>query len=250
MMEVNSISNMDNSSRQMQSVGQSQKQENDSVTKDIQTKLQGEERKLKDLSYDNMMSAEEKSKKRQEIRKEISALNRELRQRQMELQREKQQKAQENSEKTTAEQVKEEDTRQQKNAEKESETEKEVPEEKGLSASRVTRMLSAEADMERAGVQSKVTKSIGHQVRVLEAEIGQDKMRGQDVEEKEKQKEKLENIVIKSNSSRADILNEVNKELEVLTEEELKGDRGNVRKTANAQNGQGEEQKRIRISIR
>lgn len=188
------VSGIGNAERQMQSAEMSQNQLNDSVTKDIQTKIQSEEQKLKDLSYDEMMSAEEKSKKRQEIRKEISDLNRELRQRQMELQQEKQQKAKEMEQEAKAA-PKEDALKKSGIDEKEREEEKEKT---ATEAAHISTVLGAKNNIERVETQTNAVKSVEHQIDVLDGEIHQDKMRGQDVENKKEQKRELENILIGS----------------------------------------------------
>ncbi len=61
----------------------------DTVSKNIENEIFGLQRRMKELSSNEELSAEEKGKKRQEFRQEISKLNIELRQHQAELGREK-----------------------------------------------------------------------------------------------------------------------------------------------------------------
>ncbi len=61
----------------------------DTVSKNIENEIFGLQRRMKELSSNEEFSAEEKVKKRQEFRQEISKLNIELRQHQAELGREK-----------------------------------------------------------------------------------------------------------------------------------------------------------------
>ncbi len=206
---------------------------NDSATQEIQTKLQGARQELKDLSYDNSLSSEEKAKKQKEIRKEISDLNRELRQRQLELQKEQRDKMKET----------EKEDKKEKNKIDDDQTRT------GLSNVRVKTMLSADVDMEQVEAESRVVRDVSHQIDVLDTEIMLDITRNQNVEYKEKQKAELEDIVLGTNTSKTDILGKINGDIGKLVLEE-QDDRDKVgEKLKEIQKQQEEQRNRIRIII-
>lgn len=62
-------------------------QTSDPVSRDLQRQIDDAKRKLQELSSKEDMSMEEKMKKRQEIQKQISDLNMQLRQHQMDMRR-------------------------------------------------------------------------------------------------------------------------------------------------------------------
>lgn len=62
-------------------------QASDPVSRDLQRQIDDAKKKLQELSSNENMSMEEKMKKRQEIQKQISDLNMQLRQHQMDMRR-------------------------------------------------------------------------------------------------------------------------------------------------------------------
>ena len=72
----------------------------DSYSKNIKNQIAGAQEKLKELSSNNEMSLEEKMKKRQEIQKQITDLNNQLRQHEMEQMRQQRQEKRSSTEDT------------------------------------------------------------------------------------------------------------------------------------------------------
>jgi len=140
-------------------------QSTDSLSKSIQNKISGAQRKMRELSSKEDISAEEKKKKRQELQQEINSLNTQLKQRQVELNR-KQKMGTQNKEENDENAVKD--------------TKAATP----PSPTGIHSAITADFSMIQARSQRMVTARFESGVGILESEIRQDKARGTDVTKK------------------------------------------------------------------
>ncbi len=138
----------------------------DPVVKDLQNQIQGLQKQLKELSSNRELPPEMKSKKRQDIQKQITDLEAQLRQRQIEAKREeaakKRQKDYSMDEMLGTKQ-------QTKGAGKES---------AGMSAGSMEALISADATMKQADVHGSTAQKMEGRAGVLKAEIQMDSMSG------------------------------------------------------------------------
>lgn len=87
-MQINSIADHANQIVKKPDPQQSEQQQIDPVSQNLQNKLSDVQRQKQELSSKSNLSEEERMKKRQELQQEISSLNTQLRQRQEEIRRE------------------------------------------------------------------------------------------------------------------------------------------------------------------
>lgn len=154
---------------QTQQVQQSNiSQPTDATSKSIQKQIANAQKQLQELSENNTMSSEEKMKKRQELQKQISVLNNQLRQHQIEVRKKEQQKKQ-SAEKES----------QQTTADKNHNT--------GMSQASMQSLISADSAMNQAEVQGNVAAQMNGRADVLEIEIKLDGGRGNSVEAKQEE---------------------------------------------------------------
>lgn len=123
----------------------------DSYSKNLQKQIADAQKQLQELAQNNEMDPEIKMKKRQEIQKQISDLNMQLRQHQME------------------ERKKAQEQKQQKNAPKKSEENA-----TGLSQKSMEAMISADSSMKQAKVQGSTAKEMQNDANIKRAEIKRD----------------------------------------------------------------------------
>ncbi len=146
---------------------------NDQVSRDIQSQIDRATQQLKKIAEDENMSPEEKSKKRQEIQKEISNLENELRQHQVEMRREAaSSKKSENNKKYEGE-----------------------GSEKGMSAATMESVISADNSIKQVDRINGLKTSMKGQVGVLETEIKLDRSKGIDTGKKEEKLHTLEDRI-------------------------------------------------------
>lgn len=146
----------------------------DPMVRDLQRQIENLKNQMKELSSNPDMAPEIKSKKRQEMQKQISDLEMQLRQRQMEVKREEAMKR--SSKDYSADETL--GTKQQNNG-------KEGKKSAGLSAGSMEAMISADASIKQADVHGSVAKKMKGRAGVLEAEIKQDSAMGCKPEGKE-----------------------------------------------------------------
>ena len=120
----------------------------DSYSKSLQKQIVDAQKQLQELSQNTEMDTETKMKKRQEIQKQISDLNMQLRQHQME-------------ERKKAQQEKQAKNQPKKAEEKES----------GLSAKSMEAMISAEGSMKQAAVHGSTATQMEDGARIKRTEI-------------------------------------------------------------------------------
>ena len=139
----------------------------DPMVRDLQRQIEDLKNQMKELSSNPEVPPEVKSKKKQELQKQISDLEVQLRQRQVEVKREEaMKKSQENY--SMDEML---GTSRQNN-------DKTGKKSAGLSAGSMEAMISADASMKQADVHGSTAKKMEGKAGVLEAEIKQDSAMG------------------------------------------------------------------------
>ncbi len=168
MMTIGNVTNSDSGMH----VGMNRNMQGDSVSKGIQKQIENAQKKLQDLSSNEDMALEDKMKKRQEIQKEITNLNQQLRQHQIE-ERKKQQ-----SQGTSME---------EQTGSKKDGAAKSNRKSGGMSQASMQAMISADVSMKQAQVQGSVATQLEGKASILESEIKMDGSRGASVEKKEEE---------------------------------------------------------------
>ncbi|MCH5259774.1 MAG: FlxA-like family protein [Lachnospiraceae bacterium] len=139
----------------------------DPMVRDLQRQIEDLQNRMKEISANPDLTMEMKAKKRQEIQKQISDLEMQLRQRQMEVKREEAMKR--SSKDYQADETF--GTKQSKGG-------KAGKNGAGLSASSMEAMISADTSMKQADVHGSVARTMEGKAGVLEAEIKQDSAMG------------------------------------------------------------------------
>ena len=145
----------------------------DPMVRELQRQIEDLKNRMKELSSNPELTAEMKSKKRQELQKQISDLEVQLRQRQMEVKREEAMKKR--TENYSMDEML--GTKRQ--------TGKSDKQSAGLSTGSMEAMISADESMKQADVHGSVAKKMEGKAGVLEAEIKQDSAMGCKPEGKE-----------------------------------------------------------------
>lgn len=172
-------------------------QESDMISKNLKNQISELQKELKELSSNTQLGGEEKMKKRQEIQKQISDLNMQLRQRQIELRREKQQeKASSDDVFGTGAYKDGAGTADKGN---------------GLSQASMEAMISADASVKQASRQGSVAAKMEGHARVLESEIKLDSARGGDVSSKQAELAKTEQKAADAATAQLDTLSKADK---------------------------------------
>lgn len=176
-------------------------QASDSVSKNIQKQVADAQKRLQELSSNSEMSIEEKMKKRQEIQKQISDLNSQLRQHEMELRKEKQQ-------------VKGNTMEDMLGGSRKASTSKTGSQSAGLSQAGMKAIISADSAIGQAQVQGSVAAKMEGKAGILESEIKLDGARGGDTAKKEEELAKVEQTAMSAAASQMNTLGEARKEIE------------------------------------
>lgn len=177
----------------------------DSYSRTIKNQIANAQKQLQELSSRDDVTPEEKMKKRQEIQREISSLNMQLRQHQVEQRKEKQQ-AKDTSADKTADRA--------KNAAK-PKTGNNNP---GLSQASMTAMLSADNSLRQAKAQGSTASKMEGKAGVLKAEIKLDAGRGSSVEKKKEELADVEQKAQDAAASQLSTLADANKALKDAAE--------------------------------
>lgn len=172
----------------------------DSVSKNLQQQIERAQKQLQELSSNQEMSIEEKMKKRQELQKQISDLNQQLRQHQIELRRQKQQEKTASSRESSDSQSAQGNGSEQQG--------------RGMSQEDMRALVSADNAIDQSRVQGSVAKQMEGRAGVLKAEIKLDAARGGDTQKKEEELADAEQIAAKATASQIDTLEEANRTLE------------------------------------
>lgn len=187
----------------------------DARSRNIQKQIADARKRLQEISSNGELSNEEKMKKRQEIQKEISDLNMQLRQHQMEVKRQKQEERKASADETFG--GKQDAERQQDG---------------GVSSAGMQAVISADTSMKQAKVQNGVAVKMEGRAGVLEAEIKQDGRSGGNTAAKEAQLEKVKQKAADAETSQMKTLREANRKMK----EAAKTERDD-RATAKAEQG-------------
>ncbi len=180
-------------------------QATDAVSKNIQMQIMDAQKKLQDLSSNQELTMEEKMQKRQELQKQISDLNNQLRQHQIDLRQEKKDE--------------------QKEAEKpvmpEEEESKASAAADGMSERKMEAMVSADSAIQHAKSIGGIQTTMEGASKVLQTEMEQDSGRGISSEAKQAAVDDLEKRLDQVIESRSGNLAKASDDLESASREEL-----------------------------
>lgn len=185
----------------------------DSYSRNLQKQIENAKKQLQELSSNQDMTLEEKMTKRQEIQKQITDLNNQLRQHQMEQRREQQQAKGSSMEDFIG-------------GSKKSGAAKQANAGSGLSQTSMKAMISADSSMKQAQVHGSVATKMEGRAGVLKAEIKQDA--GHGVEAKKEELAEVEQIAEKATASQMNTLSQANK----VVKEAAKAEQTDTEKTA------------------
>lgn len=196
---MNSISELHKSRTTFQI---NQNQQMDSYSKSLQEQINNANEQLQSLGEDKEMSIDEKMKKRQEIQKQITDLQNQLRQHQIEQHRE---------------------SRQSKGSSMEDmlggkQTAKSSKAAKGISTASMKALISADSAMNQVEARGAVKANLKGEAGILETEIKLDSARGKDVEKKQEQLADIESRNRDIESAQLEVLNRADKELDKAAE--------------------------------
>lgn len=195
-MTVNGISGVSMQAGQM-GMGQA----NDPYSRQIKQQIADAQKRLQELSSNQDMTPEEKAKKRQELQKEISDLNMQLKQHQIDLRKEKQQENGPSMDDMLGGPDK------MKNG-------KAGNESSGISQANMTAMLSADTSLKMADVQGSAATRMEGKAGVLEVEIKLDAARGGDVSRKQEELADVTKKAEEATASQMTSLADANKKVE------------------------------------
>lgn len=192
----------------------------DSFTKNIQRQISNAQKQLQELSSNEEMSLEEKMNKRQEIQKQITDLNNQLRQHQIEQRKEQQQQK-----KSSMEDLLGKNQQAVKN--------KNGSQETGFSQESMKAIISGDAAMSQAKVQGSTAAKMEGRAGVLKAEIKQDAALGGNTQAKEEELAKTEQIAGQAAASQMNTLGEANREIKEAAKSEKMDSEKEKKESAN-----------------
>lgn len=220
-MKVNSAANGVN----MQAGQMGLRQEDDMISKNLKKQIDNLQKELQELSANTQMGGEEKMKKRQEIQKQISDLNVQLRQHQIELRREKQQ------EKASSDNIFESASMEEKT--------KASDKGNGMTQAGMEAMISADVSMKQAAKQGSVATKMEGRAGVLEMEIKLDSVRGGNVDAKQEELAKTEQKAADASAAQISTLGKANKAMKEAADSECgTKETGNTEKDADAKDAE------------
>ena len=198
----------------------------DPVGKDIQNQISRLQKQLQELSANTELSTETKMKKRQDIQKQISDLNAQLRQHQIEMRKQEQEKKASFDDMLGGEQ-------QTKGAKSKSKGQG-MPSQASMEA-----MISADMAMDQAKVHGSVATKMEGRAGVLETEIMLDESRNGDASAKREELADVEEKAMDATSSQMSMLSKANETMEEAsekdkteeTEEKKAGEKGEEEET-------------------
>ena len=196
---MNSISELHKSRTTFQI---NQNQQMDSYSKSLQEQINNANEQLQSLGDDKEMSIDEKMKKRQEIQKQITDLQNQLRQHHIEQKKE---------------------NRQSKGSSVEDmlggkQTAKSSKAAKGISTASMKALISADSAINQVEAGGAVKANLKGKAGILETEIKLDSARGKDVEKKQEQLADIESRNRDVESAQLEVLNRADKELDKAAE--------------------------------
>lgn len=205
----------------------------DSVSRNIQNQIARKQKELQELSSNDMLSVEEKMKRRQELQQEIADLNNQLRQHQIELRRERQKKQSSSVDDMLGGNKKAAAKKENKST--------------GLSQASMQAMISGDMALEQAQAQEGTVTRLEGRAGVLESEIKTDAGRGGSAEAKKQELAETEQKVNQAMETQMGMLGKVNEEVEAAknTEKQTeksgrteKSDRTDNREIENEEKGE------------
>ncbi|MEY8391529.1 hypothetical protein D3Z36_07445 [Lachnospiraceae bacterium] len=221
-MRIDSVSNNMNMGMQTRMA-----QGMDATSKNIQNQIQAKQQELQKLSENEDKSLEDKMKKRQEIQKEISDLNMQLRQHQIEQRREQQQNKGASMDDMLG--GKQQARKSPQNGQS-----------TGLSQASTKAMISADSSMKQAAVHGSVATSMEGRAGVLEAEIKQD---GGDVEAKKIELADVNAKAERATASQMSTIGDANAAMEEAREAESESSKTeSTKKTPDKAKAEGQEE--------
>lgn len=218
-MTVNGISGVSMQTGQM-GVGQA----NDPYSRQIKQQIADAQKRLQELSSNQDMTPEEKAKKRQELQKEISDLNMQLKQHQIDLRKEKQQENGPTMDDMLG------GSNKVKNGKTGSES-------AGISQANMTAMISADTSLKMADVRGSVATRMEGKAGVLEAEIKLDAARGGDVRKKQEELAEVEKKAGEATASQMTSLADANKTMKEAAKSDQADDDKTDEKKSDGQEG-------------
>ncbi|MCM1103805.1 MAG: FlxA-like family protein [Clostridium sp.] len=191
-------------------IGQSGQNE-DAFSKNIRKQIEQKQQELSELSAKEELSPEEKMKRRQELTKEISDLNMQLRQHQME--KRMQEKAERQKKSQDAQNAGTQSAARTAKGTKKAQA-------AGFSVEGMSALLSADAAMNQAQVQGSVSNKMENRANVLKQEIKLDSARGGVTERKEAELAGVEAKAVSAAAAQAGSLRDVNERVHDAAEAE------------------------------
>lgn len=185
-------------------------EQTDAVSRDLKNQIESLQKQMKELSSNQEMPMETKMKKRQELQKQISELEVQLRQHQMEVKREAAAKKKE--ERGSMDDML--GTKQQAKKSDGGST--------GMSAGSMSALISADVSMKQAAVHGDVAKRMENRAGVLEAEIKLDAGRNGDTAMKEEELAKTKETADQAAASQVSTLVQTSEMLQDAAEESQK----------------------------
>lgn len=185
----------------------------DAVSKDLQNQINELQKKMQELSSNQEIPMETKMKKRQEMQKQISELEVQLRQHQVEARRQETQKKQKKQNKGNEmdEMLGSKTQGKQGNGQG-----------TGMSAGSMEALLSADASMKQASVHGSTAKKMEGRANVLKSEIQLDGSRGGDTSAKEAELAETEKVADQATASQMQSLAQAGKTLQEASDDEKK----------------------------
>lgn len=181
-------------------------QASDQESKNLQRQITEKQKQLQELSTNQELSVEEKMKKRQDIQKEITELNNQLRQHQIELRKEQQQ-------------AKGSAMDDMLGGNRKAKAPESSQQEAGLSQAGMKAMLTADSAMDQAQVKGSVAADMEGKAGVLDMEIKMDAARGQNVEKKQEELAEVEKRAQAAIASQASSLAQASASMEEAAKE-------------------------------
>lgn len=179
----------------------------DEVSKNLQNQIENLRKQMQELSSNQEMPMETKMKKRQEIQKQISELEIQMRQHQMEVKREERQEKQ--SKGPSMDEM--------LGAKKQEDSQSTGI---GMSTGSMETLISAETSLKQASVHGSAAKEMEGKAGVLKAEIKLDQGRGGDTAAKEAELAKVNEAAQKMTASQMDSLSQATQILQEASKEE------------------------------
>ena len=193
------------------------KKTEDAISMSLQKQIENAQKQMQDLAQNDQMPLEDKMKKRQELQKQITDLNQQLRQHEIELRRKQAEEARE---------------KRAREAQENGSAEKEQEQGSGISRDSMNALLSADATIRQADAGDRIVTQMKGERNVLAGEIRMDKSRGVNTAKKEERLSDLEKRMDQVTGAQIKTLAGANKKLNETAEKEA-GERTKDEKAKN-----------------